>query len=360
MGYPSRSAVVLAAALILSATAQTDSSAKAPASREEIRDAIARWWDSTDSIDATFELTRSDDGPERVYQEDRVAIASGGKYFVRTFFISRDGQRVQAVNEGADGNKAFRITPLPGKPDIADTVTVLNSPCTNDTYVGGMDELLWLLMPGGKRLNRWLDDGAELTVDRNDDGSDRYVVEFTFRFKSNPVRCELDPAHDWLPRVVEVGKPRKALQIHVTRYKLVEGRFIPSEADVFNKSPSGEESSGRFLLRSAAINAVVDPGIFKPRGLVAGTQIDDEDTGKSRIHGGDARTRLAFLEQYYPMSRTKTAKADVAPVEPLRAERNPAEWPVVPILGASFALLLASVLVVYRRRARSAPRADIP
>ncbi|WP_165070482.1 LolA family protein [Paludisphaera rhizosphaerae] len=349
MGYPSRSAVILAVGVVMFAVVP-HSSAKEPASREEIRDAIARWWDSTDSIDATFELTRSDDGPERVYQEDRVAIASGGKYFVRSFFIGRDGQRVQATNQGADGDKAFRITPLPGKPDIADTVTVLNSPCTNDTYVGGMDELLWLLMPGGKRLNRSLDDGAELTVDRNDDGSDRYVVEFTFRFKSNPVRCELDPAHDWLPRVVEVGKPRKALQIHVTRYKLVEGRFIPSEADVFNKSPSGKESSSRFLLRSVSVNGDLDPGIFKPKGLVAGTQIDDEDTGKSRIHEGNARTRLAFLERYYPKPKTGAMKDDVKSLEPLRAERTPSEWPVVPILGVSGLLLLASIFV-HRRRA---------
>lgn len=360
MDRPSISTMILAGCFFLPATVSPHASGAPPASRKEIRDAIARWWDSTDSIDATFELTGSDDGPERVHQEDHVVIASGGKYFVRTFLHTNEGVRQQVAHEGADGDKAFRITPIPGKPDIANEVTVFNSPSTNDTYVGGMNEFLWLLMPGGKRLNRWLDEGAELTVDRNDDGSDRYVVEFTFRFYSNPVRCELDPAHDWLPRVVVVGKSRKALQIHVTRYKLVEGRFIPSEADVFKKSPSGKESSRRFLLRSTAINGAVDPGIFKPRGLVAGTQIDDEDTGKSRIHGGNSRTRLAFLEQYYQTSRTKATKADVAPVEPLRAERNPAEWPVVPILGASVALLLASILVMYRRQARSAPRADVP
>jgi hypothetical protein len=336
---------ILAAGLLGHGTASF--SADPTAKREEAREAIARWWDSIDSIDTKFDLLYSDDAVY-VSTQHRLAIASGGRYLVQSYLLARDGRREPVIDHCTDGLKTYRLHPLKSHPGVVDAMSVANSKSTSDSYSDAMDAMIWILMPGGKRLHRWLDEGAEFAVEPDENGVDKYVVRFPFRFKSNPVRCELDPRHDWLPRAIDVGESGKAMRIRVAKFTEQGGRFFPSEGEVTEIAGRGTTITRRLVVHSAAINQPLEAGLFKPQGVLPGTLVMDYQKGGWSVPGG-IEARKAFEARY--IAPTDSESSGEAPA-PLRAEQTPPGWPVAPILGGSALLLLAS-LVVYRHRNRT-------
>jgi hypothetical protein len=92
----------------------------------------------------------------------------------------------------------------------------------------------------------------------------RYVVRFAFMSKSNLVRCELDPDHDWFPRAIDVGKSGDALRIRVTKFGEVGGAVLP------HRGRSDREGVARRRTQAPSRCAIVgDQSTPCPRSLQA-------------------------------------------------------------------------------------------
>ena len=77
-------------------------------SRTSIRDAIARWWESIDSIEAKMDRLQSyDERGEVLIEEHHIAVAAGGKVSVKVVQTTRTGEKVVAANTRTDGLKTY-------------------------------------------------------------------------------------------------------------------------------------------------------------------------------------------------------------------------------------------------------------
>lgn len=315
-------------------------------SRTSIRESIARWWDSIESIEVRMDRLQSyDERGEVLIEEHHIAVAAGEKVSVKVVQTTRTGEKVVAANTRTDGLKTYQGATLEGHPEVSKTINVMNSASRPGHYVGPMDTILWLIMPGGTPLHRHLDEGADLLVDENPDGGKSYSIQFNFRYPNRPVKCILDPEHDWLPREVEIGTSG-TYRIRVTRFLKENGHFFPAAGTIHKMLNTGEHDS-RFEVRAAAINRGAAPELFGPPNLVMGTFIVDQTKGKNHIQGG-LKGREAFRAKYeLPSSAPVASKL---PANPVVAGREPERSPIATtiLVASTFVLIVAAYL---RKRA---------
>ncbi len=320
--------------------------ATSPPNREDVRAALARWWEAVDTIEVDYDrLTPSeDDDVQVVYQQYHLAKAPGGKYSTRAEHLLPDGGVKVIMNERTDGRRVYQVMTVPGSPDVTDYVNIMYSKSATDLYKGPMSDLLWIIMPGGRPLHKRLDNGAEFAIEPNESGEDD---TYTIRFDDSgnglsPVRCELDPRHDWLPRRVSLGEP-PMYSVKVERYTRDHGIEFPAEGEVTLLNRSNARVSYRFLVRRLSLNEPVSDDQFGVPGVVTGTLLMDQTKRQNSVEGGSG-ARQAFMAKYRP-----ELPSVGPPPSPIVAERAPrTSWvPTVLIIGS--AVILGSLLYIRLR-----------
>lgn len=314
--------------------------------RQVVRDRIAQWWDSIESIDAKYVRLKSQSGggpSNYAYQRQELAIASGGRVAVKLTRLSPEGLEDPALDERTDGKKKYQIEEVKQRPGLVDRVIVSNAPGGSDRYLGAMNDLLWIVKPGGLPLHRHLDEGAEFAVDRGSDGKPTYTIKFAYRFKDNVVKCELDPDHDWLPKRVSIGN---LTTFTVSKFSLENGHFVPAEGEI-EESSRGEVFKSLFRVESIAVNRGVAIARFEGPPPNEGMLMMDQIKGKNYLKGGTAGRKK--LESAYPKS--EPGANETAPeAEVVIVDRDPERSFVLPVIALS-SLVCLCVAAFLRHRA---------
>lgn len=331
-------------ASMLALTSWKASLADQTPSRADVRDALARWWEAIDGIEIEYDLTIDVSPPYK--REYHLALTSGGKYSAKGVRAVHDGSRDVFINERTDGKLQYQQGgDSISEGDVSRFITVGNTRSTPDLYHGSMNDIFWLILPGGRPLHKLLDDESEFLVEPQAEGPVKYIVSFSaWSAKNNPVRCELDPEHDWIPMRVEVGSRRQYV-VEVDRFRRVKGLFFPTEGRTTSIGKDGAPVAGHFLVRRLDVNESIDPKLFGPPGVVPGTLVMDQVRGTNYSQGG-LKGREAFDKKYGLPSSSHESEADSR--RPLSADPNPPASILPTIFFLASALVVA--LAVYLRR----------
>jgi len=276
---------------------------------ESIRNALKQSWESLQSIQFRADAYGIDtEGRRTTKYALRVdfAHAKGGRWAIAE--RSTQGEIVVqlASDIREDGKKQRVITAFPGGDEAISTLVIRPQTDNDRTYSAGMDEILWLWLPGGKPPIAHLDAGGKLEVTKVD-GKVRAVIHSTH--KETPIEIELDPEHDWLPSRVTV---KDFLEYKATKFRLDNGRWFydegrqrklhgplsGAEAGEIVAEPEGTTYRG-FVVKSLGINRPIDTATFAAPRLEAGVLVQDETTG-TRIVIGGASALEARVQIYAP------------------------------------------------------------
>ena len=265
-----------------------------------------------------------------------VAYGAGGRRMLRSRTPDLKGPIFQWRCE--DGKRGYRIRSFDGCDDLLDAVFIENQKGVGDTYLGTMCQVLWVLMPGGKPLTAHLQDGAKIEEQKAGDGSTVPVLVGTH--KGMQMRCELDPRHDYLPRVIDL---KDFMKVEVTRFERKSGRWFPVAGTTRYTFP-GAKQADEFVVDEFAINEELPETTFRPK-PTPGCVIVDETTGKTTVEGGPAARD--DLER----KRRNASVAPPAPKAPLTAQTDPprSPWPWVIGLGSAGALAVVGLVVLRSR-----------
>ncbi len=332
-----RPAHLLFGLLLTSVASPRSWSADVP-SRAELRGTLKQSWASLASfefrsveceLDAQGRPDRS-----RPIRAHEFAYGAPGRYFFRATAPADPSKIVEWAS--ADGRRHYRIQPFADDPRAIDSIAIRDQ-AEPGSYPFTMFQALWLVMPGGKPLFTFLDDPAT-RVEPADDPEGRPLVAIVAKHEGMPLRCELDPAHGWLPwRVTFEGTGT----FEATDYARDNGRWFPSAG--IHHGPGRSGVGQGFVAGSLAINRPIDAARFSPLPAPDGTRVDDLTRGTSTIQGGpEARERLLAA---HPQSEPP---ADPPP----DASASPRTFSWFRVLGAAFVLILAAAVILWVRHTR--------
>ena len=308
--------------------------------REELRQTLKQLWQSLDTfqftavecaLDANGKLNRKN--KKAMYN---IAHGSGGRlsFQMSSPYIERAKTSPDMFKwHTLDGRSSYKLSLIDKDPLRVDAIYVRNQSSIGDVYEGVMNLPLWLIMPGGKPLYLYLD--ADAVLSESVENGQR-LITLTTKHKGSGLRCDLDPAHDWLPVKVELEGIER---FETNRFKRWDGRWFPAEG--ISKNLFDGDTNG-FYMESVSINQPIDPIVFRPLPGPAGSIVVDEVAGTSKIEGGEeARNKLMQEE---------LAKAPPPTGPPVVASRDPGEFPWwLVTLGFSLCLVGVGIVMVRRR-----------
>jgi hypothetical protein len=325
---------------------------------ESIRQELKQSWESLQSIQFRADEYGIDaEGHRTTEYAIRVdfAHAKGGRWAYASRSTRGEDVKELAADFREDGKTQRTISAFPGHPEMINNIVVRSQADDDKTYSGGMQEILWLWLPGGKPPIAHLDAGGRLEVTKVD-GKVHAVIHSTH--KGSPIQIELDPDHDWLPRRVTFDEfqefEAKTFRRDNGRWFYEEGRqrkhhgsLTGPEAGEIVATPKGDTRRG-FVVTSLSINRPIDTATFAaPKGGV-GVLIQDETTGKDDILGGTSAYRDRVLK-YGPKPATKGSASPVtASIDP---PGDP--WGRSILVASAAAMVTAGFLVIRRSRKRN-------
>ncbi|MDR3636338.1 MAG: RNA polymerase sigma factor [Isosphaeraceae bacterium] len=181
--------------------------------RRAVRDRLKAWWDGVQTLSVRFEEFAQDaqGGPDRTRNGhvEEFVLGLGDRRAYLFAMISPEGLVAPSMERREDGKRSAYLSYSRKTPGQLADVNVDHQSNTRTRYVGEMNDLTWMFLPIGdptatavsKPLYSYLDDGVMLERLRDPNGGERLVLTL-FRADS-PIRYELDPEHDWLPRRVD-------------------------------------------------------------------------------------------------------------------------------------------------------------
>jgi hypothetical protein len=267
-----------------------------PTDLDEVRRELDAGWQSLQTIEFECREYLLDEAnrPRKGLSEldFHFAYQAGGRWAYATWQVDLEGNRRPLEDTRQDGRKQYQVFARKGHPDVIDFAQISTQTSTADTYDGGMQVALWLWIPGGKPPIAHLRSGGRLEIERTLDG--RETVVLVSSHKGHPLRCELDPEHEWLPRRVLLGDFAEYV---ATDFRRDNGRWFPSEGfGITRLGPSRAQRDG-FRVTSLAINRGIFPSTFQMPRLAPGVIVQDA-AGKGEIVGGQAARET--LEREYP------------------------------------------------------------
>jgi hypothetical protein len=167
-----------------------------------------------------------------------------------------------------------------------------------------------------------MEEGASLANERRPDG--REVPVLTAEHRRRPLRIELDPDRDWLPRRVDLKGSHTCETRAFTRD---QGHWFPSDvAMILDESgPSaGHDTRIGFQLAGLRVNHPVPTGTFGMPNLTDGVQVSDDRNWTGYFKGGfEARKRLEQARGIYaPPKNPADADSSVSDVVASAEERR--------------------------------------
>lgn len=181
--------------------------------RKAVRDRLKASWDGIQTLSVRYEEFAQDaqGGPDRTRNGNRqeFVLGLGDRRALSFTRLSPEGVVFPVMERRQDGKRSSYFTYSGETPGQLVEVFVDHQTSTRERYVGEMNALAWVLAPIGdptatavsKPLYSYLDDGVMLERILDPKGGERLVLTL-FR-ADTPIRYELDPEHDWLPRRVE-------------------------------------------------------------------------------------------------------------------------------------------------------------
>ncbi len=319
-------------------------------SRQELRETLKLLWDSLDSVSVRCDEWDLDESGQRDalqgFSRFDLLFASGGRRTFRLSTVRPEGDKTsESWSESwrEDGRRTIGIIYDPGSQHKIKQVVIRNQVNTADNYQGVMCNLLWLLMPGGTPLYTRIDEGVTIGPVSGEAPKGLVPVIYPGQW-GRPVRCELDPAHDWLPaRIVMEGGD---MDLQVDEFRLVDGRWFPVSGH--NRSQfQGKSKTSAFAVDQVAINRPVPLSAFDLPELPAGILLIDKTRNQARVVGGASVKPSPAVATRIPDSRRSADPPVQASVE---LERTP--WRGI-IFGIAVLALAAAGFFALRYRKMS-------
>jgi hypothetical protein len=291
--------------------------AQVPPTKIQLKQKLKQLWESMDSLEFHCDEMNVDDNDrpklEMGYSRFEYTIRSNGARIARIKAIRPENEEV-VFDVRSDGKRTYSVKWDSETPVRPSQIVMYNQIDTHNWCQGVMCTPLTLLTPLGKPLYSYLD------VDDTEIVSEAGVVSVVFLGRlSKLVRCELDSAHDWLPRKMIFDD---YCETTVDRFALQDGRWFPVKGRTkFLKSPFQKAS---FEVNNLHFNRVIADSVFNPvQSARDGTEFTDATTPNrfTRLIG-KPKSRSAIKSK----DQAKTSKSIPAltattepPASPLRA-----------------------------------------
>lgn len=262
--------------MILALTAPTQASDPDDYDLDAVREAIARSWESIQTLhfrseemcwdpNGKFSNHMSinyflDDDDRRVVEIDSYALVGDGRNSHHTYI--EDGVKFAlASSRTKDRSSIFQLW-------LRDQTS---SRGNLDTGAGCAALMLWT--PVRRPLHEHLEAGGRLEVDQAPDGRERICLVAEGQF-GQAFRCELDPEHDFLPRRVSYG----GVEWEATGFRQAGGRWFPSHGRMIDSRVDRERRIAEitFVVTELHINRPIPEETFELPELSADGRIVDE------------------------------------------------------------------------------------
>jgi len=332
------------------------SARSAPPDLDAIRRTLRVTWDSLATLSFRSDEFMLDAQGARDRTKSTVrydwCFDEGNRFSLAARQIRIDGSEKIFELVRGDGRRRYSITPFPGFPDSISEVNISAQKDTRESYTGRMSAVLWLLLPGGRPPYAHLEGSGSLSVE-NVGGRERVLLKSTHN--GLPLRCILEPDHDWVPCHVELGSGDNMHDFEATSFIRDNGRWFPAEGsytgDILVGLP-GERPSRKirrgFDVTALKINHPLDQRLFALPRLPDGAGVSDEVKRKNYYQGNTLEARKRLELRYHVPARMGERKG----LTPLEAGPAPGTgfWSVT-LAAISTALLLAGGIA--HRYARS-------
>ena len=304
------------------------------------------YWDSITTLEVVGEEFPLDttlhrrQGQEITHHEFRILYGSNGRLSFRRVQKSGRGETTGLHQFRRDGRTFLGIMAYLKDPDAIDELVIRNQVDKPGHHDGEMCLILWGWMPGGKTIPVWLDEGGTLSPGRDQTGQEIAIV--TSELRKRPIRIELDPDHDWLPRRIElVGDST----FEIKEFARDRGHWFPSEITQVIDGSAVQSGSGLrsgYKLTSLSVNRGVAEGSFGMPRLLDGSLVRDERNWSGYIQGGTkARDRLLKDRGERSASKSTPGAVGLAPQVVVAVEPGRFPWEMA-LVGAAVAVLALS------------------
>ncbi|MEW4568391.1 hypothetical protein AB1L88_11040 [Tautonia sp. JC769] len=242
---------------------------------DAIRAAIERAWSSVQTLHfrseelcwdsaGQFSLHKTIDytlgvGDQRIFKEDSLQVSRGS-----------NSHRIQIE----DGTTYYGIALKTQDPRSISQVKIEDQESTRGNHPGFPGcAALWLWTPGGRPLHEYLQSGGRLEVVRTPDGSEQIILIAEGKF-GQPIRCELDPEHDYLPRRINYAD----IEWQATAFRCDGGRWFPARGKMidFRAGKDRLVAEINFVVTELQINQPIAEDIFDLPELPDDVLIKDE------------------------------------------------------------------------------------
>jgi hypothetical protein len=265
--------------------------------RAKIHDVQKAYWESISTLELSGEEYSLDSnfrrltGPKTGHLEHRVIYGSRGRFWFRRISVDSEG-KIGSVHQFRENGRVFLgITPFEDDVDSLSMIVIRNQTDKPNLYENEMCLAFWGWMPGGKPIHIWLEEGGVLTIEKSKDGREVPVISSTHR--KIPIRIELDPDHDWLPRSVNLEKHS---EFKTLRYERDQGHWFPGivrEIIEPTSLPPGCDIRIEYKMIEMHINRAVPKSIFEIPQNLDGVVVQDQRNWTGYCKGGiQARKRL--------------------------------------------------------------------
>ena len=221
------------------------------------------------------------------------AIGPDGRRASKVFFVKEGEDPPRLMQDiRIDGTKRIILQYIPKSSETVDQIRVSNIEDRGSVFAKGMNEVLWIIAPGGRPLYERLNAEVDLSVDQEK----RPVIGFVLD-GGRHVTCTLDRDRDWLPVHVNLRVAESEHVYDVKRFEKDNGRWFPMEGTMRTQGNRSEIRS--FLVTNLRINRGIPDSTFTmPQNLEKGVAIFDE-TSKERLKVvGGRKARDLFAAKY--------------------------------------------------------------
>ncbi len=323
----------------------------------EVRRVLKLSWDSLATLSYRLEEYELDERGERdrtmpTIQTDWY-LGEGNRIAMSRRTMSPGGTVSFFSSVRQDGRRRYDITPFRGHPDSISRVTITAQKETRDSYAEITNSLAWLMTPGGRPLTAHLDAGGSLEIE--DVGARQRVVLLS-REREKPLRCFLDPEHDWVPRRVELGTGDTMIYFQARRFVQEQGHWFPAEGTYLSPTVNGPLGKSSifykrrgFTVSAISVNARLEESLFTLPPLPRGAGVRDDVKGTSYYVGGTRAARKQLEDRYAPHDSVAVSDQSAVPVQ---ASTDPAPNYLPAVIGGLSAAVLCTAGVLACRRYR--------
>ncbi len=307
--------------------------------RADVLKRVKTTWDAVETLQATGEefIRAEPDGPNTHVREFSFKSASGGRRAMRLTARSRDGHRTSLIWFRQDGRRTYMLRPFEDDGVTLDMLQIRPQTDTAEELRTAMLSFLWIWMPRGTPLYRYVESGRNFATTREAEGHE------TFSFDADsdgiPIHFELDPAHDFLPSRLVVGDGQ--MERRTTRCQKAKGLWFPVEGEEVELNSNKVARRSGFIVKDLRVNDPIPDAEFGRPKVEDGVITFDDADGKGSVKGGV--TARMELESKHGIESTPIGPPNEASQSPPASP-----WPAI-VAAASAAALLTALVIRWKQ-----------